>query len=88
MASSLPGTVEGNQSWRFLGTALAPGIQAILRRLRSEAGHANFWAGGRRARRILRFGDHARLWRVGRGNWDGVVLRDVLLPHDGRRLYP
>ena len=90
MAASFPGTVEGNQSGRFLGTALAPGVQAVLRRLRGEAGRQCFRTrtGGRRARCVLHVGDHARLWRVGRWNRNGAVLRHVLLPHDGRRLYP
>jgi len=86
MATHLPTTVDGDQPWRFLGSALAPGVQAALRHLRSEATGAIFRTGGRRDRRVLRFGDHARLWRVGRGTWDRAILRDVLLPYDGRRL--
>lgn len=86
MAAALPGAVDGDQPGRFLGIALAPGVQAVLRRLRSKAGRAVFRTGGRRHRRVLRFGDHARLWRVGFRHGDGIVLRDALLRYDGRRL--
>ena len=86
MAAALPGTVDGDQPGRFLGVALAPGVQAVLRRLRREAGRPNFRTGGRRHRRFLRFGNHARLWRVGFRPGDGAVLRDALLRYDGRRL--
>lgn len=88
MAAHLPTTLAGDQPGGFLGSPLAPGLQAVLRHLRGEAGRAVFRTGRGRARRVLRFGHHARLWRVGRGTRDRALLRHVLLRHDGRRLHP
>src|SRR6267142_1910121 len=83
VATPLPRTMDGDQPRRLLGDALAPGVQARLRHLWRQAGGKTFRTGGRRARRILHFRDHARLWRMGRGTWDRAVLRDVLLRYDG-----